>query len=268
MPSPWNKKYRTFCRCLVITAMVAGSFLGTVCVSASAQALPFSPGEEVRYDVRWQMYKAGEVVVRVLPFSKVKGNPAWHFELLARSNKFIDLFFKVRDHVQAFAARDFSGSRGYQYSGRGKKKKEIQVEFFPHVGKAAYSNFEEKRDPIKIPARCFDPLSSYFKMRSFDLRTGDTLSFSVTDGKKAFIQKGDILGREHIEINSRTYDTIVVVPWVTHFSGVFKKSKDPTVRVWITDDEQRLPVRIRIRVKVGSIYFDIKSHVPPLAGSH
>jgi len=250
---------KDFCRRLAITGLAVGSLFWGTCFPVLAQGLPFSPGEEIRYDVRWQMYKAGEVVVKVLPFSQIKGNPVWHFDLRARSNSFIDLFFKVRDHVQAFAARDFSGSMGYQYSGRGKKKKEIKVEFFPDTGRAAYANFEEKRDPIEIPAGCFDPLSSYFKLRSFDLEPGRTLSFPVTDGKKAFIQKGDILGRERIQINSRTYDTIVVVPWVTHFSGVFKKSKDPTVRVWITDDAQKLPVRIRIRVVVGSIYFDLQS---------
>ncbi len=242
--------------------MAAGSLFWVACFPVAAQDQPFCPGEEIRYDVRWQRYKAGDVVVRVLPFSEIKGSPAWHFELQATSNPFIDHFFKVRDHVQAFAARDFSGSRGYQYSGRGKKKKEIKVEFFPDAGMATYTNVDDKRAPIKIPEGCFDPLSSYFKLRCSDLKTGHTLSFPVTDGKKAFVQQGDVLGRERIEINARTYDTIVVAPWVTHFSGVFKKSKDPTVRVWITDDEQKLPVRIRVRVRVGSIYFDLKSYGP------
>lgn len=242
--------------------MVAGSLLWAACLPDSAQGLPFSPGEEIQYDVRWQMYRAGDAVVRVLPFSKIKGNPVWHFELRARSNKFIDLFFKVRDHVQAYAARDFSCSVGYQYSGRGKKKKEIQVDFFTDAGTAVYANFGEKRDPITIPTGCFDPLSSYFKMRSFDLKPGCILSFPITDGKKSFVQKGDILGKEQIIINGRTYDTVVVAPWVTHFSGVFKKSKDPTVHVWITDDAKKLPVRIRIRVVVGSIYLDLKSYRP------
>lgn len=245
-----------------MAAMAAGILTWLSGLPAFARNLPFSPGEEILYHVRWQTYRAGDVVVRVLPYSDKRGISSWHFELQAKSNKFVDFFFKVRDHVQAFADLGFNGSRGYRYSGRGKKKKEIQVEFFPQDGRAVYANFKKKRDPIKIPDNCFDPLSSYFKMRSFDLKVGDTLSFFVADGKKAFIQKGEVLGKEQIKIHGLTYDTIVVVPWVTHFSGVFKKSKDPTVRVWITDDRRRLPVRIRIRVKVGSIYFDLKSYTP------
>ncbi|WDP90871.1 MAG: DUF3108 domain-containing protein [Desulfobacter sp.] len=225
-------------------------------------SLPFAPGEEIRYDVRWQMYRAGEARVRVLPFTQVNGSQAWHFELMAESNKFIDLFFKVRDHIQGFVDGEFTGSVGYRYAGMGKKKKEIRVAFSPDRTTAAYSNFNEHRDPIDIPQGSFDPLSSYFKMRCFSLGDSGTLSFPVTDGKKAFIQKGDIVGRERIILESGEYDTVVVVPWVTHFSGVFKKSKDPTVRVWITDDARKIPVRIRIKVVVGAIYFDLAGYAP------
>ncbi|WDP84323.1 MAG: DUF3108 domain-containing protein [Desulfobacter sp.] len=259
MLSPWNKYLGFFCR-PAAALMLAGSLVFPG--NAMAEGLPFSPGEEIHYDVKWQMYKAGEAVVKVLPFEEKKGGPAWHFELSATTNRFLDTFFKVRDHIQGFVARDFSGSVGYGYSGRGKKKKEIQVTFFPKTSTAAYSNFEEKREPIKIPRGCFDPMSSYFKMRTFDLVEGQTLSFPITDGKKTFLQKGDILGKEKLKLKSGTYDTLVIEPYVNHFSGVFEESKDPTVRVWITDDERHIPVRIKVQVVVGSIYLDLRSYVP------
>ncbi|MCP4723373.1 MAG: DUF3108 domain-containing protein [Desulfobacteraceae bacterium] len=86
-------------------------------------------------------------------------------------------------------------------------------------------------------------------MRTFDLVEGRTLSFPITDGKKTFIQKGEILGKETIKIKSATYDTLVIAPYVNHFSGVFEESQDPTVRVWITDDKRRIPVRIKVRLQ-------------------
>lgn len=265
MRSPWNRHTFLFCRRLGVIALAAGSLLLVLIHPVRAKGLPFSPGEEVRYDVRWQMYKAGEVVMRVLPFTEVRGQPAWHFELKTTSNEFIDLFYKVRDHLQGFVAEDFSGSVGYQYSGTGKKKKEIRVEFSP--GRAAYSNFDEHREPIDIPEGCFDPLSSYYKMRTLGMGEGQSLSFPVTDGKKFFVQKGDVLEKETVTTPAGTFDTVAVVPYVTHFSGVFSKSRNPTVRVWITDDSRRIPVRIRIQVKVGCIYFDLRSYTPGPAGA-
>lgn len=243
-------------RCMTLL-VCSGCFFGG---SSLAAALPFSPGEEIRYEVRWQMYRAGEAVVRVLPFSEIKGRKSWHFEMSLRTNAFLDKFFKVRDHIQGFMAEDFSQALYHSYSGTGKKKKEIRITFFDQPPRASYANFDEVRDPIEIPAGSVDPMSSYFKMRTLNMVPGQTLSFPVTDGKKAFMQMGEVLEKERIVLKSGTWETLVVTPYVTHFSGIFSKSKDPTVRVWITDDSRKIPVRIQIKVVIGRVYFDLVSY--------
>ncbi len=261
---------------LILICLLVGGFIYIPCAvaglgsetRAGRTGLPFSPGEEILYDVRWQQYRAGEASIRVLPFAQVKGAPAHHFEMVLKTNQFLDKFFKVREKIQGFVSEDFLGSVAYEYKAVGKKKKDIRLEFFPQNHTVIYSNFDEIRDPIEIPDHCFDPLSSYFKLRTLELTEGQTLSFPVTDGKKFFSQKGEIIGSEKITLKSGTndtlvvYDTLVVVPYVTHFSGVFEKSLDPTVRVWISKDEKQIPIRIRIRVVVGSIFFDLRSYSP------
>lgn len=255
-------------RCILLFLLLySGLFLSSALSPAragDAAGLPFSPGEEIRYHVKWQMYKAGEAVVRVLP--KASPPDPWRFELKAKSNPFIDKFFKVRDHLESVVEPDFSKAVSYAFTGTGKKKKQIRVTFFKDPDRARYANFDEIREPIEIPAGAVDPLSAYFKLRTLDFPAGQTISFPVTDGKKAFMQMGDVVGKERLVLPSGTWDTVVVVPWVTHFSGVFEKSDDPTVRVWISDDARRLPVRIRIRVVVGSIYFDLAGYTPGLPG--
>ena len=254
------------CISITGTAVMAGP-------EAGPTNLPFSPGEEILYDVRWQQYWAGEASIRVLPFTRVKGRSAYHFEMRLKTNEFLDKFFKVREIIQGFVSKDFSDSVGYEYKAVGKKKKDIKLDFSPQTHTVVYSNFDEIRDPIEIPEHCFDPLSSYFKLRTLELIEGQTLAFPVTDGKKFFTQKGEIIGSEQISLKSGTndtlvvYDTLVVVPYVTHFSGVFEKSKDPTVRVWISKDEKQIPIRIRIRVVVGSIFFDLRSYSPGAKGN-
>ncbi len=260
---------------LILICLLTGGFIyipGAVAglgseTRAGRTDLPFSPGEVILYDVRWQQYWAGEASIRVLPTAQVKGAPAHHFEMVLKTNKFLDKFFKVREKIQGFAATDFSGSVAYEYRAVGKKKKDIRLEFFPQNHTVVYSNFDEIRDPIEIPDHCFDPLSSYFKLRTLELTEGQPLAFPVTDRKKFFSQKGELIGSEQITLKSGIYDTLVVVPYVTHFSGVFEKSKDPTVRVWISKDEKQIPIRIRIRVVVGSIYIDLKSYSPGAGGS-
>lgn len=250
---------RLFPLLFFITLGVLFSFSGA---KAGSCDLPFASGEEIFYNVRWQQIPAGTACMKVFPLTRVDNIPAFHFQLSAKSNKFVDMFYKARDVLEGFVGKDFSGSLFYKQTSIGKEKKQIRVEFFLDKHEVVYSNFGEKRKPIKIPLNTFDPVGSFYRLRTLDFEVGKTLNFPVTDGKKCFLQKGAILKKEKISTPSGTFDAFVVVPSVTHFSGVFEKSRNPTVRIWISDDKNKIPVRIQIKVVVGSIIFDLVSFKP------
>jgi hypothetical protein len=244
---------------LLFFFILPGIFYPFTGAKAGSQDLPFALGEEIVYNIRWQQIQAGTCSLKVLPFTLVGNTLAYHFQLSVKSNQFVDKFYKIRDVLEGFVVKDFSGSILYKQTSTGKRKKQILVEFFWDRHEVVYSNFGGKRDPIEIPGNTFDPVGSFYRMRTLDFEVGKTLSFPVTDGKKCFLQKGDILEKEKITTPSGTFDTFVLAPYVSHFSGVFKKSQNPTVRVWITDDEKKIPVRIQIKVVMGSIIFDLVS---------
>lgn len=221
--------------------------------------LPFSQGEVITYAVRWQQLHVGSAEVSVLPFTEVNGKKAYHFRLALRGNDFLDTFYKVRDVMDGFVDYGLAGSLLYTRNATGKDKKQIRVEFFPEKNQVVYSNFGGKRDPVEIPKHTVDPVSSYFYMRVLPLEVGKTVSFPVSDGKKSFIQSGAVKGTETIITPGGSFEAFVVVPSTSHYSGIFEKSDDPSVRVWISTDKRRLPVRIKIGVLVGSIVFDLVS---------
>ncbi|MCD4719577.1 MAG: DUF3108 domain-containing protein [Desulfobacula sp.] len=55
------------------------------------------------------------------------------------------------------------------------------------------------------------------------------------------------------------FDTYLLALKANHFSGVFKKSENPTVKLWVTADDRKIPVRIKVKVFIGSIIFDLVS---------
>ena len=242
--------------------IVVGIFFSFAGAGADPLDLPFSVGEEISYNIRWEQVKAGTCSVRVLPFTRVNNTPAFHFKMAAKSNKFVDMVYKIRDAMEGFVSDDFSGSLLYKRNSTGKRKKEILVEFFREKKEVVYSNFGGKRDPVEIPDHTFDPVGSFFRMRTLDFAVGTSLTFPVTDGKKCFFQKVEVVKREKITLSSGTFDTFVLVPSVTNFSGVFEKSRNPTVRIWVSADEKKIPIRIKIKVVVGSIIFDLASYKP------
>jgi len=236
-----------------------GLLFSTSLAHSGEKKLPFSIGEEIQYAVSWEMVRAGKATFKVLPLSTLNGKKAYHFLLEAKSNNYIDMIYKIRDRLEGFTDIEFTQSLLHKKKQSGKDKREVMVQFDWEKKTATYSNFGGKRDPIEIPLKTFDPVSAFYKMRTIDFETDENLSFPVTDGKKYFMQKGKVLGKEKITLPSGTFDTYVLAPQVNHFSGVFKKSENPTVKLWITADDRKIPVRIKVKVFIGSIIFDIVS---------
>ena len=247
---------------------LAAGLLFILCSTGSAgQAgrLPFKAGETLEYSVSWERVPAGTARFEAREHTAVDGQKAWYFVLEARSNSFVDWFAKIRDRLESLADPSLERSLLYKKTQRGKSKKEVVVAFDWEKKTATYSNFGGKRPSIEIPDSAFDPLASFYKLRTLDLtgsqKDGDTepLFFSVTDGKKCFTQEGKIMGTESITVAAGVYDTVLITPSVNHFSGVFSKSENPTVRVWVSTDDRQVPVRIKMKVFIGSLVFDLVS---------
>lgn len=226
---------------------------------AGDKILPFSIEEEIIYTVRWEMIRAGKARFKVLPLTSLNGENAYHFKLEVKSTRYVDMLYKIRDCLEGFADHKLTRSLLYKKRQSGKDKKDITVHFDWENNTAVYANFGSKRDPVGISLNTFDPLSAFYNMRTLDFKIDQTLSFPVTDGKKVFTQKGRVIKKEKLTLRSGTYDTYQLDLMVNHFSGVFKKSENPTVKVWVSADDRKIPVRIKVKVFIGSVIFDLVS---------
>lgn len=229
-------------------------------IKAEDKGFPFNPGERLTFALKWMFIPAGEAVLEVLPIETVNGNKSYHFLLTAKSNEFIDHFYKVRDRIDAYT--DIKMTRSILYKKNqleGKTHKDIVVQYNWTKYKAQYSNFNEEREPIDLFPGAFDPLSAFYYMRLFDLETDLIIERPVTDGKKCIIGKVTVIKRETIKLASGTYDTFLVEPDVKHIGGVFAKSKNAKIELWVTADHRRMPVKIKSKVIVGSFTGELVS---------
>ena len=64
---------------------------------------------------------------------------------------------------------------------------------------------------------------------------------------------------EIIKIEGVTYDTFLMEPELKHIGGVFEKSKNAKIKLWITADKRRIPVKIKSKVIVGSFVGELIS---------
>lgn len=220
---------------------------------AQVKPLPFLPGEKLTFELKWSVVRAGEAVVEVLPIETINGEKAYHFLMTVKSTPFVDIFYKVRDRIDSYCDIEMKKSLLFKKKQReGRSKRNILVTFDWEKQQAQYSNYGRKRKPIPILPGTFDPYSAFFFTRLFDWAKASELTRPVTDGKKNIIGRARLIKRERITVPLGTYDTFLIEPDIEHIGGVFEKSKNAKIELWVTADEKRIPVRLKSKVVVGS----------------
>lgn len=240
----------------------AALYLGLFCLvlacllepiaSAAEKHHPFAPGERFVFELKWTLIPAGEAVLEVLPFEKMNGVDAYHFVLTARSNNFVDTFYKVRDRIDAYVDVGMNGSLFFRKNQReGKTKRDVEVSFDQEHLKAFHKQKGKVGKEIKIIAGTFDPLSVFYFSRLIDFSVGMQIQKAVSDGKKVVIGRANVLRREKITVSAGKFDTFLLEPELEDIGGVFEKSKDAGIKVWVTADKRRIPIKIESKVAVG-----------------
>lgn len=222
----------------------------------------FSQGEKITFEVRWSFVVAGEATLEVMPVEDLNGAPALHFVYTAKTTPFVDAFYKVRDRIESWTDKNLTRSFLYRKRHEGKSVKEILVQFDWNKLEARQIKNANITDTVSIEENTFDPLSVFYAFRVGMPDEHGCIKIKLTDGKKVIRANAKLLGKQKVTIAEKSYDTILVEPEIEGISGVFQKTKNSRMQIWITDDNKRIPVRIKSRVTVGSFIADLISYSP------
>lgn len=245
---------------------------------ADESYLAFSPGEKLKFKLKWGIFPAGEAVLEVLPIETINGVKSFHFVMQAKTNSFFDKIYKYRSRIDAYA--DLRMTRSLKYLKKteaGKAVKEVKVQFDWEKKEAYYFRTKTKFGPnpttknrkrrTSLLPGSFDPLSIFYYTRLLTISQNRPIERPVTDGKKCVMASAVIIKRENIKLNGKSYDTFLVQPDLKHVEGVFSKSKNAKIHIWVTADERRIPVKIKSKVIVGSFTGELVSAEGPKAST-
>lgn len=132
------------------------------------------------------------------------------------------------------------------------QNKEIHFDFDDHQAKVI-NHKKETEDSYSIENDVQDMLSSFYYIRKIDfseLKENDTIRINMFFDEKMNQIDLKILGRETIKTKFGKIKTIKVMPYVQE-GRVFKDEEN--VIFWISDDENKIPVKIKASILVGSV---------------
>jgi len=242
-----------------LIALILVVLTGVSTVPAEELPMPFQAGEKLTFDVTWGGIPVGEAVLEVYPKETINGEEAHHFVLKAKTVGFVDMFFKVRNRIDAYADSGMTHSVFFKNELTGTHEKSVTIDFDWDKAKIQRRDNTAEWDALDAMSGSFDPLSVFYFTRTQDLKEKTAYERPVTDGKKNVIGRMKIVRRETIEVGGKEYDTYLLEPETRHIGGVFKDSENPKIQLWLTADKRRLLVKARSEVVVGSFVGELIS---------
>jgi hypothetical protein len=220
---------------------------------------PFQPGEKFIFKITWGNILIGHATLEVLPFAQINDQPAYHFVLSGKTEGVIDRVYPVHTRIDTFTDQSLTHSVFVKNRISGRHNKLITYHFNWEKSLVQRTENGEKRMPITILPGTFDLVSVFFFSRIKPMWENTVHERPVTDGKKNVLGRMKIVSRENIMVAGKKYDTFLIEPETKHIGGVFKKSRNPKIQLWVTADKRRIPVRARSEVIVGSFLAELIS---------
>ena len=218
--------------------------------------ISFKEGEKLTFKVYYNMgfvWVGAGYATFTANLEEMNGKKAYHIVGDGKTLKSYDWFFKVRDKYETYIdTATMLPMKFIRNVDEGGYKIYNNVVFNTKTGQAVSTN-----GVYKIPACVQDVLSTIYYARNIDYnkyKPGDKIPFSMFLDDKVYNLFIRYVGKERITTKYGTFNAIKIAPLLiegTMFNGGEKMT------VWVSDDNNHIPVRVDSPILVGSIKVDL-----------
>ena len=252
--------------------IVACCFYGTA-QKAGMQGSSMNYGEECVYDVhfKWGLWsaRAGEAVFTYNRDNMV-ADAASRYHMLFKTTKFLDGFFKMRDTLSTYYNKNNELIYSAKHSDEGSYYSIDLMKFEKEGSRTVIHSVRDvpprrKIDTILIATdEVTDLLGVIYHMRGINrssLNSGDIIPLTVAIGKdlvsvQFIYQNQSIVERGNIKYNTLYFKIDI-------FDEAFESMKT-AAEVWIGNDNNFIPIKVRSKLKIGyaEIFYKSSSKLP------
>ena len=223
----------------------------------------FKVGEWLKFRIHYGILNASYATLQVKSHN-LDGVPVYHVVGNGKTTGFASIFFKVDDTYESFF--DKKDGRPYRFIRKideGGYTKDIEVNF-NHEKDIAVLN-DKKKDKkfnFTIQEGIQDLVSAFYFLRNNykveDLVEGKSIELNLLyDDDGVFKFKLKYLGKEVLKTKYGKVECLKFRPYVQ--SGrVFKEQE--SLSLWVSNDNNRIPIRIQAELSVGSIKADLDGY--------
>jgi hypothetical protein len=221
----------------------------------------FAVGEWFKFRIHYGFVNAGYATMEVKDAS-INNKKVFHVVGKGYTTGMSRFFFKVDDLYESYIDRETGNP--YQFVRKineGGYTKNQEGFFTPAANKILVKDYKHKTEnTFSIPKNTQDIMSTFYYLRNYPnidkIKPGESVSIDMFFDDETTKFKLKFIGREDITTKFGVVSTMIFRPLVQ--SGrVFKEQESLTV--WISDDDNKLPIRIKASLAVGSIKADLEA---------
>ncbi len=222
----------------------------------------FGKGERIEYRVHYGFINAAEARVDIHnSIVNVNNRPCYRVNVFGRTVGAFDLVSRVRDQWRSYIDTSAILPQMFkQEIEEGKFRKEETV-LFNHGSNVVYSevNKVEKRS-FKAPNNIHDVISGYYFLRTinFDrMSVGQSVEVPTFFNGDIYPMKVRYRGKDEIKTKFGRIKVLKLNPIMP--SNKFFKGEE-SINIWVSDDVNKVPVKIEVDLWIGSLDMDLKSY--------
>jgi len=246
-------------------AMSVAVSLGLALAQSSNREPAASPagrgGEVFQYRVEWRLIHAGDAKLTWEPAAA--GGPGWEADLVLQSVGLVSRLYRVDDRYSAVLDEHLCARDSLLRAQEGGRRRETRVTYDRERRRASYLEHDLVKQrvadshEIDIPACVHDVLGALYRLRRLRPEPGQSVEIPLSDGKKSIQARVEAQQRETVRTRAGAFQTVRYEAFL--FNNVFYR-RSGRLFVWLSDDERRLPVQVRIRLPfyIGTVTLELE----------
>jgi hypothetical protein len=220
----------------------------------------FQGGEWLKFRVYYGIFNASYATLEVSD-ANLNNKDVFHVIGRGKSTGLLHLFFKVDDNYETYI--DKNSNLPYRFIRQideGGHTKDLQIDFDQKLNKAyVFNRKHNENKTFTTQENVHDMLSSFYYIRNSlndnKLVAGQEFNMNMFFDDENHNFKLKFLGREVLNTKFGKIATLKFRPFVMT-GRVFKEEEALTL--WITDDKNKMPIRIKADLAVGSLNADLE----------
>ncbi len=217
----------------------------------------FKEGETLKFRVHYGLINAGKITMSIGASTQtIKGRKAYYAKIDGETLQSFDFMYKVRDKFESWIDAESMAPLRYAKTVRENKYFDEDLAIYMHDKK----KMRNKKGELSINSYTQDIASAIFYARNLDYthaKVNQTFPLDVYLDNKVYKLQFTYLGTETISTDLGKVKCIKLRPKLV-VDRVFKGDNDMTI--WISNDKNKIPIRIESAIRVGSVKVDITGY--------